>query len=110
MKFRKMGKTGLKVSELCLGTMQFIYLVDEAGSCQVLDAFEEGGGNFIDTADIYSQWGEGLVGGEAETVLGKWMQRKKNRREIVLATKVRGERWKGPNGEGLSRAHIMQAP
>jgi aryl-alcohol dehydrogenase-like predicted oxidoreductase len=109
MKIRKMGKTGLKVSELCLGTMQFIYLIAEEESYQVLDSFVEGGGNFIDTADIYSQWGEGLKGGEAETVIGTWMQRKKNRREIVLATKVRGERWKGSTGEGLSRLHIMQA-
>jgi aryl-alcohol dehydrogenase-like predicted oxidoreductase len=109
MKFRKMGKTGLKVSELCLGTMQFRWLISEADSYPVLDTFIEHGGNFIDTADIYSSWGEGLKGGEAESIIGKWMGRKKNRREIVLATKVRGEMWKGPNGEGLSRAHIIQA-
>jgi aryl-alcohol dehydrogenase-like predicted oxidoreductase len=109
MKYRNMGKTGLKVSELCLGTMQFRWLISEADSYPVLDAFVEGGGNFIDTADIYSVWAAGLKGGEAETIIGRWMARKKNRREIVLATKARGKMWEGPNGEGLSRGHLIQA-
>jgi aryl-alcohol dehydrogenase-like predicted oxidoreductase len=109
MQYRRLGPTGLRVSEICLGTMQFKWTTDEATSYAVLDAFWEAGGNFIDTADIYSRWGEGLKGGEAETVIGNWMQRKGNRADVVLATKVRGEMWPGPNGEGLSRAHILRA-
>jgi aryl-alcohol dehydrogenase-like predicted oxidoreductase len=75
----------------------------------VLDAFVGAGGNFIDTADVYSRWGAGLKGGEAETVIGNWMQRQGNRADLVLATKVRARVWDGPNGEGLSRAHIVRA-
>ena len=66
MDYRRLGSTGLKVSELCLGTMQFLWTTDEANSLAVLDAFVEAGGNFIDTADIYSSWAPGLKGGEAE--------------------------------------------
>lgn len=109
MDCRRLGSTGLKVSEFCLGTMQFLWTTDEANSLAVLDAFVEAGGNFIDTADIYSSWAPGLKGGEAETVIGDWMRQRGNRRDVVIATKVRGRMWPGPNGEGLSRAHIIQA-
>lgn len=109
MNYRPLGQTGLRVSEICLGTMQFKWTTDEAASYAVLDAFWEAGGNFIDTADVYSRWAPGLKGGEAETVIGEWFARKGNRPEVVLATKVRGRMWDGPNGEGLSRAHILRA-
>jgi len=109
MEYRLLGKTGLRVSEICLGTMQFKWTTDEATSYAVLDAFSAAGGNFIDTADVYSRWAPGLVGGEAETVIGEWMKRRGNRSQIVLATKVRGKMWDGPDGEGLSRAHILRA-
>ncbi len=109
MEYRRLGQTGLHVSDICLGTMQFKWTTDEATSYRVLDAYFEAGGNFIDTADVYSRWVEGLQGGEAETVIGEWMKRRNTRREIVLATKVRGRMWNGPNGEGLSRAHILLA-
>jgi aryl-alcohol dehydrogenase-like predicted oxidoreductase len=109
MEFRYLGHTGLQISELGLGTMQFKWTTDEATSYQVLDAFFEAGGNFIDTADIYSKWWGANTGGEAETVIGNWLKRKGNRHAIVLATKVRGRMWDGPNGEGLSRAHILRA-
>jgi aryl-alcohol dehydrogenase-like predicted oxidoreductase len=109
VEYRILGRTGLRVSEICLGTMQFKWTTDEETSYKVLDAFYEAGGNFIDTADIYSRWAPGLHGGEAETVIGEWMKRKRNRDKIVLATKVRGRMWDGPDGEGLSRKHILRA-
>ncbi len=109
MEYRILARTGLRVSEICLGTMQFKWTTDEETSYQVLDAFYEAGGNFIDTADVYSRWAAGLKGGEAETVIGAWLKRKRNRDQIVLATKVRGQMWDGPDGEGLSRTHIQRA-
>lgn len=109
MEYRKLGRTGLKVSELCLGTMQWGWTASEEDGCAVMDAFVEAGGNFIDTADVYSRWVPGNPGGVSEEIIGRWMQDRGNRRQVVLATKVRGRMWNGPNGEGLSRAHIVQA-
>ncbi len=109
MEYRSLGETSLRVSEICLGTMQFKWTTDEASSYKVLDAFYEAGGNFVDTADVYSRWAPGLVGGEAETVIGNWLKRRGNRDKIVLATKVRGKMWDGPDGEGLGRSHIVRA-
>lgn len=109
MEYRNLGRTGLKVSELCLGTMQFGWTTDEENAFAVMDGFLEAGGNFIDTADIYSNWVAGNPSGVAESIIGKWMKERGNRHQIVLATKVRGRMWEGPNGEGLSRAHIMKA-
>ena len=109
MEYRNLGRTGLKVSELCLGTMQWGWTADEPTSFAVMDAFVAAGGNFIDTADIYSRWAEGNPGGVSEEIIGRWMKERGNRRQIVLATKVRGVMWDGPNGEGLSRGHIMAA-
>lgn len=109
MNYRRLGRTGLKVSELCLGSMQFGWTVNLNHSFQIMDAFVAAGGNFIDTADIYSHWADGNDGGVSEEQIGKWMRSRANRTETVLATKVRGRRWAGPNGEGLSRGHIIQA-
>jgi aryl-alcohol dehydrogenase-like predicted oxidoreductase len=109
MNYRPLGRTGLRVSEICLGTMQFKWTTDEAAAYQVLDAFAAAGGNFIDTADVYSRWAPGLHGGEAETIIGEWLHRRGDRRNFILATKVRGRMWDGPDGEGLSRAHIARA-
>jgi aryl-alcohol dehydrogenase-like predicted oxidoreductase len=109
MQYRRLGRTGLQVSDICLGTMQFLWTTDEPSSYAVLDAFVEAGGNFIDTADVYTRWAEGLHGGEAETIIGQWLKQRGRRGDIVLATKVRGRMWPGPNGEGLSRAHILRA-
>jgi len=110
MDYRYLGQTDLRVSELCLGTMQFGWTADEATSYDILDAAYEAGINFIDTADIYSRWATGNPGGVAETIIGKWM--KKNnvpRQQVIIATKVRGKMGAGPNDEGLTRAHIFQA-
>ncbi len=109
MNYRRLGRTGLRVSELCLGTMQFGWTADEATSFAVMDAFAEAGGNFIDTADIYSRWAEGNPGGVSEQIIGRWMKARCNRGQIVLATKARGRMWDGPNGEGLSRGHLIRA-
>lgn len=109
MDYRRLGGTGLKVSEFCLGTMQFGWTTDEANSLTVMDAFVAAGGNFIDTADIYTTWGSrGLAGGGvSEEIIGRWMHARGNRAAIVLATKVRGKMAEGPNGEGLSRQRVI---
>ena len=109
MEYRRLGRTGLKVSELCLGTMQWGWTATKEQAFQIMDAFVEAGGNFLDTADVYSRWVEGNPGGVSEKIIGEWMKARGNRHEIVLATKVRGRMWEGPNGEGLSRQHIMKA-
>ncbi|MDE0143323.1 MAG: aldo/keto reductase [Caldilineaceae bacterium] len=109
IEYRRLGRTGLKVSPLCLGSMQFGWTADEGTSFAVMDAFAEAGGNFIDTADIYSRWVEGNEGGESETVIGRWLRSKGNRSQMIIATKVRGQMGPGPNDEGLSRRHILDA-
>lgn len=109
MEYRNLGRTGLKVSELCLGTMQWGWTATEVQGQEVMDAFVEAGGNFIDTADVYSRWVEGNPGGVSEQIIGRWVKARGNRYQIVLATKARGRMWDGPNGEGLSRAHLIKA-
>jgi aryl-alcohol dehydrogenase-like predicted oxidoreductase len=110
MEHRVLGLTGLNVSPLCLGTMQFGWTADEAMSQRVLTTAYEAGINFIDTADIYSRWADGNPGGVAEQIIGRWMKQNNIPRDrIVLATKVRGNMGAGPEDEGLSRNHIMQA-
>jgi aryl-alcohol dehydrogenase-like predicted oxidoreductase len=110
MEYKNLGRTGLKVSRLCLGTMQFGWSADEATSFSVLSAAYEAGLNFIDTADIYSRWVAGNPGGVSEKIIGRWMKQAGIPREkVVIATKVRGRMGDGPNDEGLSRVHIMFA-
>jgi aryl-alcohol dehydrogenase-like predicted oxidoreductase len=110
VEYRTLGLTGLKVSPLCLGTMQFGWTADDAMSQRVLSAAFEAGINFIDTADIYSRWADGNPGGVAEQIIGRWMKQNSIAREkIVLATKVRGNMGGGSEDEGLSRKHILAA-
>jgi len=110
MEYKKLGRTGLKVSPLCMGTMQFVWSVNEADTHRILSTTIDAGINFIDTADIYSKWVDGNPGGVSETFIGNWMKKNKiPRDQIVLATKVRGEMGKGPNDQGLSRVHIINA-
>ncbi len=110
MDYKRLGRTGLKVSPLCLGSMQFGWTADEALSFKILSAAFDAGVNFVDTADIYSRWVAGNPGGVAETIIGKWMRQSGiPRDQLILATKVRGRMGKGPNDEGLSRARILQA-
>jgi len=108
MLMRKLGRTGLKVAALCLGGNTFGWTTDQKASEAVLDAYLEHGGNFIDTADVYSRWAPGNAGGESETALGTWMAARKNRARVIMATKVMGPMGPGPNDTGLSRAHIME--
>ncbi len=110
MQYRNLGDAGLKVSELCLGTMQFGWTADEKTSFEVMTAAFEAGINFLDTADIYSSWVEGNPGGVSEIIIGRWLKTGVAKRDqIVIATKVRGHMGDGPNDEGLSRRHILQA-
>jgi aryl-alcohol dehydrogenase-like predicted oxidoreductase len=97
--YRYLGRTGLKVSELCLGAMTFGRETSEADSHTLLDTFVNAGGNFIDTADVYSQ-------GISEEILGRWLQGQQ-RDDLVIATKVRFGMGQGPNDVGLSRKHIL---
>lgn len=110
MEYRRLGRTGLKVSELCMGSMQFGWTADESTSFQILSKAYDRGINFIDSADVYSRWVEGNEGGVAEKFIGNWMKKSHiSRDQIVLATKVRAPVGDGPNDQGLSRAHIFNA-
>jgi len=101
MEYKRLGKSGLKVARICLGTMTYAREADEATSFQLMDRYLELGGNFIDTADGYSS-------GAAEEVVGRWLKQRGNRQRIVLATKVYTTMGPGPNDGGLSRLHIQQ--
>src|SRR5436305_4829404 len=109
MKTKNLGRTGLKVSEVCLGTMTFGNQADEATSFAIMDAADEGGIYFFDTADVYPLGGGLEKVGVTEEIVGKWIRERCARERIVLATKCRGAMGKGPNDEGLSRKHIMRA-
>jgi aryl-alcohol dehydrogenase-like predicted oxidoreductase len=101
MQMRFLGKTGLKVSDLCLGAMTFGREATEQTSVQMLNRFFEEGGNFIDTANVYSR-------GVSEEIVGRWLGSRK-RDEVVMATKVRFGMSDGANDVGLSRKHILSS-
>lgn len=107
MQYTNLGRTGLKVSKLCLGTMNFGPLTEEAVSFSIMDKALELGINFFDTANVYGwKMGEGIT----ENIIGNWLAQGGNRREqIVLATKVFGRMGDGPNDRRLSAYHIRQA-
>jgi aryl-alcohol dehydrogenase-like predicted oxidoreductase len=107
MKFRRMGRTGLKVSEICLGTMTFGHQCDERISFAIMDSSAEHGVTFIDTADVYPVPPAPETAGISEEIVGKWLRGK--REQFVLATKCRMRVGHGPNDEGLSRKHILKA-
>ncbi len=99
MQYRMLGRTGLKVSELCLGAMTFGREANETDSHHMLDRFVAAGGNFIDTADVYTH-------GISEEIVGHWLKGKR-RSDHVIATKVRFAMGEGCNDVGLTRKHIM---
>jgi len=100
-----LGRTDLQVHPLCLGGNVFGWSANAEQSQEVLAAYETSGGNFIDTADMYSRWHSGNVGGESETIIGDWMRSRGNRSEMVIATKVA----KLATRPGLSAANIAAA-
>jgi len=104
---RELGNSGLKIAPLALGGNVFGWTADEKTSFRLLDAFTAGGGDLIDTADMYSTWVPGHKGGESETVLGKWLGRGGNRQKVLIATKVGKEM--GPDRKGLSKSYILRA-
>lgn len=108
MNYRYLGKTGLKVSEICLGTMQFGWTTDEETSHKVMDKAYDAGMLFWDTANVYSRWSENSYAGKTEEIIGRWFNKTGHRDQIILASKVRGMMGNGPNDEGLSRRHIKQ--
>ncbi len=109
METRSLGRAGLRVPVLCLGTMTFGLQSDEKTSCEILDRSLEAGVHFLDTADVYPLGGRLEDVGRTEEILGRWMRERGHRDRILLATKCRGRMGRGPNDEGLSRQHILQA-
>ncbi|NWJ48855.1 MAG: aldo/keto reductase [Chloroflexi bacterium] len=109
MKIKKLGRTGLKVTEICLGTMTFANQADEPTSFKIMDIAAEAGVNFFDTADMYPLGATPEMHGNTEVVVGNWLKERKMRDKIVLATKCAGEMGSGANDKGLSRKHIFEA-
>jgi aryl-alcohol dehydrogenase-like predicted oxidoreductase len=107
MQHRELGRSGLRIAPLVLGSNVFGWTADEATSFAVLDAFVAGGGNAIDTADAYSVWVPGHAGGESETIIGRWLKRRGRRDDVVIATKVGWEM--GPDQKGLHPSYIRRA-
>ncbi len=102
MTYRSLGRTGVQVSPLCLGAMNFGGPTPEDESHRIIDAALDGGINFIDTANVYN-------GGESEQIVGRALQRNGRRDEVVLATKAHGKMGPGPNDQGNSRYHLIRA-
>jgi aryl-alcohol dehydrogenase-like predicted oxidoreductase len=104
---RKLGNSGLEVGPWTFGGNIFGWTADEATSFKLLDAFVAAGLNFIDTADVYSKWIPGHVGGESETIIGNWLAKRGGREKVLIATKLGVEM--APGEQGLSRDYIMRA-
>jgi len=107
VKLKRMGRTGLKVTEVCLGTMTFGYQCDEKTSVEIMDAAAESGINFIDTADVYPVPVSLETAGRTEEIVGRWLRGKRD--DFVLATKCRMQMGPRPNEVGLSRKHVLAA-
>ncbi|PHN07647.1 aldo/keto reductase [Flavilitoribacter nigricans] len=107
MKSTPLGRTDLSIAPLVFGGNVFGWTIDEKQSYTILDKFLELGFDAIDTADIYSRWADGNSGGESETIIGKWMKERGNRKDITLITKVGGDMGKGQ--PDLSRDHILKS-
>ncbi len=102
MNYKYLGNTGMKVSELALGTQTFGWVTEEKLAHSMMDRFMDSGGNFIDTADIYNE-------GVSEMILGSWLKARKIRDSLVIASKVFFPTGEGPNDTGASKKHILQS-
>jgi aryl-alcohol dehydrogenase-like predicted oxidoreductase len=109
METRQLGRTGLRVPVLCLGTMTFGQQCDRDTSFAILDAAMEGGIGFLDSSDVYPLGGNAATVGRTEEILGEWMALRGNRDALLLATKCMGPMGAGPNDWGLSRLHVQRA-
>jgi aryl-alcohol dehydrogenase-like predicted oxidoreductase len=107
MNKRQLGNSDLQVYPIAFGGNVFGWTTDEARSFEILDGFTDADFNLIDTADVYSAWAPGNRGGESETIIGNWMQQRKNREKVIIATKVGAGM--GPGKKGLSKKYIIQA-
>ncbi len=107
MEHRQLGRSEIGVSPFALGGNVFGWTVPESGSFEILDLFVDSGFNLIDTADVYSTWVRGNGGGESETIIGRWLRKRNNRKSVVLATKV--GKSMGAGKIGLSGKYIRQA-
>lgn len=106
MEKRELGNSGIKVAPLALGGNVFGWTIDEATSFTILDAFTDAGFNLIDTADVYSRWKPGNVGGESEKIIGNWMKQRGNRDKVIVATKVGSDMGEGKT---LKKHYIFKA-
>ncbi|MDR3508473.1 MAG: aldo/keto reductase, partial [Caulobacteraceae bacterium] len=107
MEKRDIGRSGLSIAPLMLGGNVFGWTADAPTSFAILDAFVDGGFTAIDTADVYSRWVPGHVGGESETVLGQWLAARGGRDKVVIATKLGMDM--GGEDKGLSAAYMVRA-
>jgi aryl-alcohol dehydrogenase-like predicted oxidoreductase len=107
MEKKKLGNTDLHVAPLAFGGNVFGWTADKKTSFALLDEFAAKGFNLVDTADVYSKWAPGNKGGESETVIGEWMQLRKNRDNMIIATKVGGDM--GDDKKGVSKKYILEA-
>jgi len=109
METRRLGRTGLEVPALCMGTMTFGLQTDATEARAILDRATDAGMSFIDTADVYPLGGSLETVGRTEEIIGEWLRERGNRSGVLLATKCRGAMGTGPNDQGLSRQHIVEA-
>ncbi|HLZ69756.1 MAG TPA: aldo/keto reductase [Dehalococcoidia bacterium] len=109
MDVRRLGRSGLKVSALCLGTMTFGNQADEEPSFAIMDKAYEAGIFFFDSADVYPVVPRSETWGRSEQIVGNWLRNRGLRERVVLATKARGTVGPGPNDAGLSRKHLLDA-
>jgi aryl-alcohol dehydrogenase-like predicted oxidoreductase len=106
MEKRQLGNSGIKVAPLAFGGNVFGWTIDESTSFTILDAFTDAGFNLIDTADVYSRWKPGNVGGESEKIIGNWMKQRGNRDKVIVATKVGSDMGEGKT---LKKNYIFKA-
>ena len=107
MEKRKLGNSGIEVAPLALGGNVFGWTIDEPTSFKIVDGFIDAGFNLVDTADVYSRWQAGHIGGESEAIIGNWLKKSGKRDKVVLATKVGMDM--GGENKGLSQKHIFKS-